>query len=33
MRITRSQAQWQTIIEAQPASGLSIVDYCREHQL
>jgi len=33
MRITRSQAQWQTIIETQQTSGLTIADFCREHQL
>ena len=33
MRINRSQTQWQTIIEEQRASGLTIADYCREHQL
>jgi hypothetical protein len=29
----RSLADWQTIIEAQQASGLTIVEYCRHHQL
>ena len=29
----RSLADWQTIIEAQQASGLTIVEYCRRHQL
>jgi len=33
MRIFRNQAQWQVIIEKQQASGLTIIDYCREHQL
>jgi putative transposase len=33
MRITRSQAQWKTLIEQQQTSGLTIIDYCREHQL
>ncbi len=33
MRITRSQVQWENIIEEQEISGLTIVDYCRQHQL
>lgn len=33
MRIFRSHEQWQTIIEAQQNSGLTIAQYCREHQL
>lgn len=33
MRVTRSQQQWQTIIENQQASGLTIIDYCQQHQL
>jgi putative transposase len=33
MRITRSQEQWQTIIEDQQNSGLSIIDYCQQQQL
>lgn len=33
MKITRSQEQWRTIINEQQASGLTIIDYCREHQL
>lgn len=33
MRITRSQKQWQAILEEQQTSGLTIIDYCREHQL
>ena len=33
MRIMRSQPQWQVIIEEQQASGLSINDYCQQHQL
>jgi len=33
MRITRSQEQWQTIIEDQQSSGLTIIDYCQQHQL
>ena len=33
MRIMRSQQQWEVIIEDQQASGLSIDDYCQQHQL
>ena len=33
MRIMRSQDQWQTIIEEQQASGLTIIDYCQQKQL
>ncbi len=33
MRITRSQEQWQIIIENQQTSGLSIIDYCQQQQL
>ena len=33
MRIMRSKKQWQAIIEAQQASGLTIIDYCQQHQL
>lgn len=33
MRITRSQEQWQTIIEDQQTSGLTIIDYCQQQQL
>jgi len=33
MGITRSQEQWQTIIEDQQTSGLTIIDYCRQQQL
>ena len=29
----RTRAQWQQLIEGQPASGLSIADYCAQHQL
>lgn len=29
----RTRAQWQQLIEGQPGSGLSISDYCAEHQL
>jgi len=33
MGIIRSQAQWQNIFEDQKTSGLTIIGYCREHQL
>jgi len=33
MRTTRSQEQWQTILNEQQTSGLTIIEYCREHQL
>jgi len=33
MRITRSQEQWQTIIEDQQTSGLTIIHYCQQQQL
>ena len=33
MRISRSQEQWQTIIEDQQTSGLTILDYCQQQQL
>ena len=33
MGITRSQEQWQTIIEDQQTSGLTIIDYCQQQQL
>jgi hypothetical protein len=29
----RSQEQWQAIIEDQQTSGLTIIDYCQQHQL
>lgn len=29
----RSPEQWQTIIHEQQSSGLTIIDYCRQHQL
>lgn len=29
----KSQEQWQQIFAEQKASGLTIVDYCRQHQL
>ena len=33
MKITRSQEPCLTILNEQQASGQSIIDYCREHQL
>ncbi len=33
MKISRSHEQWRTIITEQQASGLTIIDYCRKHQL
>ncbi|MFQ3338266.1 MAG: putative transposase, partial [Colwellia sp.] len=33
MRITRSQKQWQIIIDDQQTSGLTIIDYCQQQQL
>lgn len=33
MRITRSQKQWQTIIDDQQTSGLTIIDYCQQQQI
>jgi putative transposase len=33
MRITRSQEQWQTIIDDQQTSGLTTIDYCQQQQL
>jgi len=33
MRITRSQEQWQIIIDDQQTSGLTIIDYCQQQQL
>ncbi|WP_231665226.1 MULTISPECIES: transposase [unclassified Pseudoalteromonas] len=33
MRIMRSQEQWQSIIKDQQSSGLTIIDYCRQHKL
>ena len=33
MGITRSQEQWQTIIDDQQTSGLTIIDYCQQQQL
>ena len=33
MKITRTEAQWQTLIQNQQTSGLTISDYCQQHQL
>jgi len=33
MKTTRSHEQWRTILNEQQTSGLTIIDYCREHQL
>ncbi|MCP4986284.1 MAG: IS66 family insertion sequence element accessory protein TnpB [Colwellia sp.] len=33
MRISRNQDQWQTIIEDQQTSGLTVIDYCQQQQL
>ena len=33
MGITRSQEKWQTIIEDQQTSGLTIIDYCQQQKL
>jgi hypothetical protein len=33
MKITRSHEQWRAILTEQQASGLTIIDYCRKHQL
>ena len=33
MKITRSREQWRAILTEQQASGLTIIDYCRKHQL
>jgi len=33
MRITRSQEQWQTLIDDQQTSDLTIIDYCQQQQL
>ena len=33
MRIFRNQEQWQVLIEEHKASDLSVIDYCRQHQL
>lgn len=33
MKITRNEIQWQTLIQNQQTSGLTISDYCHQHQL
>jgi len=33
MKITRSHEQWRAILNEQQVSGLTIIDYCRKHQL
>jgi hypothetical protein len=33
MKITRNEIQWQTLIQNQQTSGLTISDYCQQHQL
>ena len=33
MKITRTEAQWQTLIQNQQTSGLTISDYCQQHHL
>ena len=33
MRIMRSQEQWQTLIDDQQTSGLTIIDYCQQQEL
>lgn len=33
MRISRSQAQWQTIIKDHKSSGLTVIEYCQQQQL
>lgn len=33
MKITRNETQWQTLIQKQQASGLTISDYCQQHQI
>ncbi len=33
MKITRNEAQWQTLIQDQQTSGLTIADYCQQHNL
>jgi putative transposase len=32
-RVKRTRAQWQRFIEEQPSSGLTITEYCQQHQL
>lgn len=33
MKNTRSQSQWRSIIDAQQSSDLTVIDFCRVHQL
>ena len=33
MKITRTEAQWQALIQNQQTSGLTISDYCQQHHL
>ncbi|WP_256597815.1 IS66 family insertion sequence element accessory protein TnpA [Moritella viscosa] len=33
MKITRNQTQWQTLIQNQQTCGLTVSDYCLQHQL
>jgi putative transposase len=33
MKITRNETQWQTLIQNQQTSGLTISDYCQKHHL
>ncbi|CAG20017.1 IS66 family insertion sequence element accessory protein TnpA [Photobacterium profundum] len=33
MKITRNETQWQTLIQNQQTSGLTISNYCQQHQL
>ncbi len=33
MKIMRNQTQWQTLIQNQQTSGLTISDYCQQHHL
>jgi putative transposase len=33
MKIMRNETQWQTLIQNQQTSGLTISDYCQQHHL
>jgi len=33
MKITRNETQWQTLIQNQQTSGLTISNYCQQHKL
>lgn len=33
MKITRNETQWQILIQNQQTSGLTISNYCQQHQL